>query len=104
MIEEGRIVGSLTETQLLQRLASGERLDGQRIGEWQGPPLPALPETAPAREAYTLFAGGQAAVAVMSETGLRGVISKSDLMEFWADDSRAASQREATGSAGASGE
>ncbi len=92
VIEDGRVVGSLTETQLLQRLASGEHLNGQRVGEWQGPPLPMLPETASAREAYTLFAGGQAAVAVMSDTGLRGVISKSDLMEFWADSSRVASQ------------
>jgi cystathionine beta-synthase len=92
VIEDGRVVGSLTETQLLQRLASGEHLNGQRVGEWQGPPLPMLPETASAREAYTLFAGGQAAVAVMGDTGLRGVISKSDLMEFWADSSRAASQ------------
>ncbi len=91
VLDDGRVVGSLTETQLLQRLASGERLDGQRVGDWQGAPLPMLPETAPAREAYTLFAGGQAAVAVMGETGLRGVISKSDLMEFWADGSHAAS-------------
>jgi cystathionine beta-synthase len=36
------------------------------------------------REAYTLFAGGQTAVAVIGDSGLRGVISKSDLMEFWA--------------------
>ncbi|HEX8997468.1 MAG TPA: cystathionine beta-synthase [Ktedonobacterales bacterium] len=84
VIEDGAVVGSLTETQLLQRLAGGERLGDQRVREWQGPPLPALPETATVREAYTLFAGGQTAVAVMGEPGLRGVISKSDLMEFWA--------------------
>ena len=88
VIENGRVVGSLTENQLLQRLASGERLNGQRVREWQGPPLPTLPETAAAREAYTLFAGGQTAVAVMGDTGLRGVVAKSDLMEFWAHGSR----------------
>ena len=84
VIEEGHVVGSLTETQLLQRLASGERLGDQRVREWQGPPLPALADTATVREAYTLFAGGQTAVAVIGDTGLRGVLSKSDLMEFWA--------------------
>ena len=47
-------------------------------------PLPALPETAPVREAYTLLAGGQMAIAVLGGDELRGVISKSDLMEFWA--------------------
>ncbi len=84
VIDEGQVVGSLTETQLLQRLAGGERLGDQRVREWQGPPLPALCETATVREAYALFAGGQTAVAVMGDAGLRGVISKSDLMEFWA--------------------
>lgn len=84
VIADGRVIGSLTENQLLQRLAAGETLNGQRVEEWQGPPLPMLPETATAREAYTLFAGGQMAVAVMGEGSLRGVISKSDLMEFWA--------------------
>ncbi len=89
VIEHGRVVGSLTESQLLQRLAAGEQLDGRRVGDWQGPPLPALPETAAAREAYTLFAGGQPAVAVMGEQELRGVLSKSDLMEFWAHGAQA---------------
>ncbi|MBF6590317.1 MAG: pyridoxal-phosphate dependent enzyme [Ktedonobacterales bacterium] len=89
VIADGRVVGSLTENQLLRRLAAGEPLDGQRVREWQGPPLPTLAETATAREAYTLFAGGQTAVAVMGADGLRGVISKSDLMEFWAQKSHA---------------
>ena len=84
VIEEGAVIGSLTETQLLQRLAGGERLGDQRVREWQGPPLPALRETATVREAYTLFAGGQTGVAVVGDDGLRGVITKSDLMEFWA--------------------
>ncbi len=84
VIEEGVITGSLTETQLLQRLAAGERLTDQRVRDWQGPPLATMPESATVRDAYALFAGGQTAVAVMGEAGLRGVLSKSDLMEFWA--------------------
>ncbi|HLJ81382.1 MAG TPA: cystathionine beta-synthase [Ktedonobacterales bacterium] len=88
VIEGGRIVGSLTESQLLQRFAAGERLDGQTVRDWQGAPLATLPETATVREAYTLLAGGQTAVAVVGADGLRGVISRSDLMEFWAHGSR----------------
>ncbi|HEX9056905.1 MAG TPA: cystathionine beta-synthase [Ktedonobacterales bacterium] len=88
VVDDGHVVGSLTENQLLQRLASGEQLDGRRVKEWQGPPLPILAETASAREAYTLFIGGQMAVAVTSAEGLRGVVSKSDLMEFWAHAGR----------------
>jgi cystathionine beta-synthase len=87
VIEDGRVVGSLTENSLLQRFASGERLHDQRAGEWAGPPLPMLPESAPVRDAYTLLVGGQTAVAVMEGDLLRGVISKSDLMEFWAQTS-----------------
>ncbi|MFI5274295.1 MAG: cystathionine beta-synthase [Ktedonobacterales bacterium] len=89
VLEGDRIVGTLTETQMLQRFAAGERLNGQRVRDWQGPPMPALAETAPVREAYTLMAGGQNAVAVTSAEGLRGVVSKSDLMEFWAHGAQA---------------
>ena len=89
VIEASRVVGSLTENSLLQRLANGEQLDGRHVGDWQGPPFPTLPETASAREAYTLFAGGQTAVAVMGDGELRGVVSKSDLMEFWAHGAQA---------------
>ena len=85
----GQVVGSLTENQLLQRLAAGESLEGRRVAEWQGPPLPTLPETATVRDAYALFAGGQMAIALTDTSGLSGVISKSDLMEFWAEGGRA---------------
>ncbi len=93
----GKIVGSLTENSLLQRFATGERLDGQRVADWQGPPLPTLPESATVREAYTLLVGGQSAVAVTSAEGLRGVVSRSDLMEFWARGAGAAGEERSGG-------
>ncbi len=86
VLAEGRIVGSMTETQMLQRLASGESLEGQSSGDWQGPPMPTLPDASAVREAYDLFLAGQTAVAVtapLTNTVL-AVISKSDLLEFWA--------------------
>jgi cystathionine beta-synthase len=84
VIEDGKVVGSLTETSLLQRLAAGEPLEGRLVADWQDAPLPAMAESATVREAYTLFAGGQSAIAVTGVNGLSGVVSKSDLMEFWA--------------------
>jgi cystathionine beta-synthase len=84
VIEDGAVVGSLTETSLLQRLASGERLEDRVVGDWQDSPLASMSETSTVREAYTLFAGGQTAIAVTGANGLSGVVSKSDLMEFWA--------------------
>lgn len=84
VIADGRVVGSLTETQLLQHVAAGEGISGRTVADWQGEPLPALQETASVHEAYTLFAGGHPAVAVHDAQKLRGVIAKSDLLEFWA--------------------
>jgi cystathionine beta-synthase len=87
ILDAGQLTGSLTENSLLQRFAAGERLHDQRVCDWAEPPLPTLPDSAPVREAYTVLAGGQMAIAVMTEDRLSGVISKSDLMEFWAESS-----------------
>lgn len=84
VIADGQVVGSLTETQLLQHVAAGEGIAGRIVADWQGPPLPALQETASVHEAYTLFASGHPAVAVHDAQRLQGVIAKSDLLEFWA--------------------
>jgi cystathionine beta-synthase len=87
ILDAGQLIGSLTENSLLQRFAAGERLHDQRVRDWAESPLPTLPDSAPVREAYTVLAGGQMAIAVISEDRLGGVISKSDLMEFWAESS-----------------
>ena len=84
VMEHGHTVGSLTEDLLLRRLASGESLSSITVGEVQGPPFPELEADASAREAYTLFGSGQSAVAIMNNTMLEGIVTKSDLLEFWA--------------------
>lgn len=91
VIENHKVVGSLTETQMLQRLAAGEPLDGQKVRAWQGPPMPTLAETASVRDAYALFVSGQTAVAVSAaapDGKVQAVISKSDLLEFWANPNK----------------
>jgi cystathionine beta-synthase len=85
VMENGRMVGSLTEDLLLRRLASGEPLTTSSVGQVQGPPFPQLEADSPAREAYTLFGSGQSAVAVISNGVLEGIVTKSDLLEFWAN-------------------
>ncbi|SRR6266516_1074999 len=84
VIDNGRMVGSLTENLLLHHLASGERLSTMVVGDLQGPPFPQLQADALAQEAYTLFSSGQLAVAVMNGDALEGIVTKSDLLEFWA--------------------
>jgi cystathionine beta-synthase len=84
VIECGRMVGSLTEDLLLQHLASGESLSATTVGALQGPPFPELGADTPLNEAYALFRSGQSAVAVISGTQLEGIVTRSDLLEFWA--------------------
>ncbi len=84
VMEDGQMVGSLTEDLLLRRLASGEPLDTCAVGEIQGRPFPTLPANAATREAYTLFNDHIAAVAVMNGSTLEGIVTKSDLLEYWA--------------------
>lgn len=84
VMENGRMVGSLTENLLLRHLAGGEPLASTTVHDLQGPPFPELQADAPVQEAYTLFSSGQFAVAVMSGDTLEGIVTKSDLLEFWA--------------------
>lgn len=79
-----RMVGSLTEDLLLRHLSSGEPLASSLVGQIQGPPFPTLDADAPARDAYAIFGGGQSAVAVLNNGVLEGIVTKSDLLEFWA--------------------
>ncbi len=84
VMEHGHMVGSLTENLLLRRLASGEPLASTVVRDLQGPPFPQLAGDALAQEAYTLFSSGQSAVAIMDNDALEGIVTKSDLLEFWA--------------------
>ena len=84
VMENGRMVGSLNENVLLRHLASGEPLVSMVVGDLQGPPFKVLQADALAHEAYTLFSAGQSAVAVMRGDLLEGIVTKSDLLEFWA--------------------
>src|SRR5579863_3313916 len=84
IMEHGHMVGSLTENLLLRHLASGEPLASTTVSDLQGPPFPQLQADDPAQEAYTLFSSGQFAVAVMNGDALEGIVTKSDLLEFWA--------------------
>jgi cystathionine beta-synthase len=84
VMEQGQMVGSLTENLLLRHLASGEPLASTVVHDLQGPPFSQLQADALAQEAYTLFSSGQSAVAVMTGDSLEGIVTKSDLLEFWA--------------------
>jgi cystathionine beta-synthase len=84
VIEDGRMVGSLTENLLLRYFAGGEALAQATVSDLAGPPFSTMQADALAQEAYTLFSAGHTAVAVMDRDVLEGIVTKSDLLEFWA--------------------
>lgn len=84
VIEHGEIVGSLTENLLLRYLASGEALAHATVSDLQGAPFNSIQADALAQEAYTLFSAGHTAVAVRHGETLEGIVTKSDLLDFWA--------------------
>ncbi|GER91601.1 cystathionine beta-synthase [Dictyobacter vulcani] len=84
VMENGRMIGSLTEDLLLRRLASGEPLDTCAVGEIQGDAFPILDAHTATKDAYHVFNDCTSAVAVMRDDVLEGIVTKSDLLEFWA--------------------
>lgn len=84
VIENGKMIGSLTEDLLLRRLASGEPLDTCAVGEIQGVPFPTLEAATAMKDAYQYFNDCTAAVAVVQGDTLEGIVTKSDLLEYWA--------------------
>ena len=84
VMEQGRMVGSLTENLLLRHFASGEPSATTVVRDLQGPPFRTLPADALAQETYTLFSAGQSAVAIMQGEMLEGIVTKSDLLDYWA--------------------
>ncbi|GCE28503.1 putative cystathionine beta-synthase [Dictyobacter alpinus] len=89
VMEDGHMIGSLTEDLLLRRLASGEPLDTCAVGEIQGNPFPVLNASTPTKDAYHVFDDCTSAVAIMRGDLLEGIVTKSDLLEFWAHQSHA---------------
>ncbi len=84
VMDGDHMIGSLTEDLLLRRLSSGEPLTESLVGQIQGPAFPILEADVPARDAYAIFSSGQSAVAVLHNGSLEGIVTKSDLLEFWA--------------------
>ncbi len=84
VMEEGRMVGSLTEDLLLRHLANDDVDKSSVVGEIQGPPFPTRDADTSTRDVYPLFENHTSAVAVKRGEALEGIVTKSDLLDFWA--------------------
>ncbi|MCL5021741.1 MAG: cystathionine beta-synthase [Bacteroidetes bacterium] len=86
VIEDGKIIGSLTETKVLSTLVSNPSLRGHKVREFVGKPFPVVDEKISVENLYKMLDSDTSAVIVRSE-GRVGrenssfdIITKSDLI------------------------
>ena len=82
--DDGRVAGSVSEGGLLKLLSDGANPATQTVGTAMGKPLPALEESTEVAEAYRLLLTGSGAILVLRDGSPATVVSRIDLIEFWA--------------------
>ena len=82
VLEGERIVGSLDERALLERLVAAEICLWGAVAAFMQPALPALEETAPATEALELLRRGAAGVIVTDQGVPVGIVTPADFIAF----------------------
>lgn len=83
VIEERRVVGSLTESSLMKFLHEGVNFSNQKVGAIMGKPLPVVDERVDISEAYRLLLAETTGLIVKSAGIPIGIISRSDLIRYW---------------------
>jgi cystathionine beta-synthase len=76
------LVGSVSETGLLQRAYRDPRIVERTVGEVMDPPLPEVRETSTLDEVFGLLEDGAPAVLAMRGERPAGVVTKLDLLEY----------------------
>jgi cystathionine beta-synthase len=85
---DGHMVGSIQERTLLDRIYRDPGLVDSAVGAAMDPPFPTIPGNADMDEAFDLLLGGAPALVVMERDRPVGMITKLDLLEFVAQESR----------------
>jgi cystathionine beta-synthase len=85
----GRMVGSIQERSLLDRVYRDPSLVDSAVGAAMDPPFPTIPRGADLDEAFdVLLGGGAQALVVLDHERPVGMLTKLDLLEFVAEESR----------------
>jgi cystathionine beta-synthase len=85
-----RMVGSIQERTLLDRVYRDPTLVDSAVGAAMDPPFPTIPRGADIDEAFdVLLSGGAPALVVLDREQPVGMLTKLDLLEFVAEESRA---------------
>ncbi len=83
-----RMVGSIQERTLLDRVYRDPTLVDSAVGAAMDPPFPTIPRGADIDDAFEVLLGGAPALVVLDRDQPVGMITKLDLLEFVADESR----------------
>jgi cystathionine beta-synthase len=85
---DGHMVGSIQERTLLDRIYRDPTLIESAVGAAMDPPFPSIPRHADMDEAFDLLLGGAPALVITDRDRPVGMITKLDLLEFVAQESR----------------
>ena len=80
VMDDGKVIGTLTESSMIERIWDREDKDGIMVGDVMEDPLPQLPLAASSEDAKYLLLRYQA-VLVYDKGGLVGIVTKSDLIK-----------------------
>ncbi len=83
-----RMVGSIQERTLLDRVYRDPSLVESSVGAAMDPPFPTIPRGADIDDAFDVLLGGAPALVVLDREQPVGMLTKLDLLEFVADESR----------------
>jgi cystathionine beta-synthase len=86
--DDGHMVGSIQERTLLDRIYRDPSLVDSAVGAAMDPPFPTILGTADMDEAFDKLLGGATALVIVDRERPVGMITKLDLLEFVAQESR----------------
>ena len=97
VLDNGRVVGSLSESSVMKLLHDGIAPIGRDIASVMAKPLPTLEEKADVTEAYRLLVAGAPAIVALRHGRAVGIVSRTDLISAWACRLRPESERAGPG-------
>ena len=83
VIEDARVVGSLSEGTVMKLLHDGLDIANQEISAVMARPLPVLDEKTELSEAYRILLGGVPGIVVTRDGQPAGVVTRADLISSW---------------------
>ena len=88
VIENGKIIGAVQEITIVHALHQGIDARSATVRQVMARPMPEVAVSVLLQEIYRLLLAGNQAVMVTKEGRLAGLITRSDLMEYYENSAR----------------